>query len=137
MGLLIGLIGTTKVVPFHKALGIELVLDAVGVLLDYGVGEDFGGYALDYGFCRLGGEAFSEGEGEVFALAGALDSGEVHLAECILDGLALRVENRGLQSYVDMSLHFRDYSSSCGWVVVVPHAAPLEITLLKESSKDD
>ena len=88
------------------SLGRALFLYAVCVLFDDGVGEDFFGDALDLGAGGLGGEAVGEGEGEVLALAHRGDLGKADLAQGVLDGLALGIQDRCLQRDIDMCRHY-------------------------------
>jgi hypothetical protein len=53
----------------------------------------------------LGAERVIERKREVFALAHSGNLGKTDLAECIVDGLALRIEDRCLQRDIDMRLH--------------------------------
>jgi len=73
-----------------------LFFDAVGVFLNNGVGEDLAGDALDFSTCGVGMEAFGKRKGEVLALAHGGDIGITDLAESVVDGLALGVEDRCL-----------------------------------------
>ena len=82
-----------------------LFLYAVRKLFDNGVGEDFAGDALDQGAGGVCGEAISEGKREILALANRADVSESDLAEGVLDGLALRIQDRCLQRDIDMCLH--------------------------------
>ena len=50
-------------------------------------------------------EAVGERKREIFALAHGGDIGKPDLAEGVVDGLALRVEDRCLQRDIDMRLH--------------------------------
>ena len=50
-------------------------------------------------------KSVGEREREVFALAHGGDIGKSDLAESVVDGLALRVEDRCLQRDIDMRLH--------------------------------
>jgi len=70
-----------------------LFLYAVCELFDHGVGEDLFGDALDEGFGGFGREAIGEGKCEILALADGGDVGEADFAECVVDGLALGVED--------------------------------------------
>ena len=82
-----------------------LFLYAVGVFFDDGVGEDFFGDALDLGAGGFGGEAVSQRKREILALAHRRYLCESDLAQRVLDGLALRVQDRCLQRDIDMRLH--------------------------------
>ena len=53
----------------------------------------------------VGGLAFGQGEGEVLALADGGDASEADFAQCVLDGLALGVQDGCLQRDIDMCLH--------------------------------
>jgi hypothetical protein len=83
-----------------------LFLYAVGELFDYGVGEDFAGDALDLGAGGLRRQAVGERKGEILALAHGGDVCKPDLVEGILDGLALRIEDRRLQRDIDIRLHY-------------------------------
>ena len=83
----------------------QLLLDAIGVFLNDGVGEDFASDALDFCASGVGVETFGERKREVFALAHGGDIGETDLAKSVVDGLALRVEDRCLWRDIDMRLH--------------------------------
>ena len=87
-------------------IGQGLFLDAVCVLFDDRIGEDFGGDALNLGAGSLGGEPIGEGKREILALPHGSHLGKTDLAQGILDGLALRIEDRCLQRDIDMRLHF-------------------------------
>ena len=54
----------------------------------------------------VGGQAIGEGKREILALADRGDLCKSDLAQGILDGLALRVENGSLQRDIDMCLHY-------------------------------
>lgn len=83
----------------------SLFLNAVRELFDDGVGKDLAGNALDQGF-RIGGrQAICEGKREILALANGFNLRESYLAKGVVNGLTLRIEHRGLQRNVDMSLH--------------------------------
>ena len=82
-----------------------LILDPVGVLLDYGVGEDLAGDAFDLGASGAGLEAIGERKHEILALAHGSDIGKTDLAESVVDGLALGIEDRCLWRDIDMRLH--------------------------------
>jgi len=79
---------------------------AEGELFDDGVGEDLAGDAFDFGAGGLDVDAVFEGEEEVLALADVGDAPVFHAAKSIGDGLALGVEDRAFESYVDVSLHY-------------------------------
>lgn len=74
----------------------RLILDVVGEFFDDGIGEDFAGDALDLGAGFFGGERVGQSEGEVLALTDGGDAGEADLAQSVVDGLALRIEDRCL-----------------------------------------
>lgn len=86
---------------FLSSLGFDLV----GELFDDGIGEDFAGDALDFGAGGVWSEGVIEGEEEVFALADGGYALVVHAGEGVADGLALGVEDGGLERDVDMCLH--------------------------------
>jgi len=82
-----------------------LLLDAVGVFLDDGIGEDLACDALDFGAGGVGVQAVGERKCEVFALTHGGDIGKTDLAKSVVDRLSLRIEDRCLQRDVDMRLH--------------------------------
>jgi hypothetical protein len=82
-----------------------LLLDPVGELFDDGVAEDVASDAFDFGIGGVGGKGAVEGEEEVFALADIGYALIVHAGEGVADGLALGVEDGGLERDVDMCLH--------------------------------
>ena len=88
-----------------RTRGTQLVLNAVRELFDYRVGEDFAGDALNLSFGIGGRQAICQRKGEILALADCFNLRESDLAEGIVYGLTLRIEDRGLQRNVDMSLH--------------------------------
>jgi len=86
--------------------GRGLFLYAVRELFDDRVGENLAGDALHIGAGRLKRKAIGERNREILALAHRSDIREPDLAQGILDGLALRIQNRSLQRDVDMRLHY-------------------------------
>src|SRR5580692_2171660 len=82
-----------------------LVLNAIRELFNNGVGENFPGNALNLGASIGGSKAIGEGEGEILALADGFHLCETDLAQGVVNRLPLRIQNRGLQRNVDMSLH--------------------------------
>jgi hypothetical protein len=80
----------------HRQNGerISLFLNAVCEFFDNRVGEDFFGDALDIGLGLVGSEAVGEGKGEILALTDCVDAAKADLAEGVLDGLTLGVEDR-------------------------------------------
>jgi len=83
-----------------------LFLNAVCEFLDNGIREDFAGDSFDLGTGRIGSEAISQRKSEILALANRGNVRKADLAEGILDGLALWIEDRCLQSDIDMRLHY-------------------------------
>ena len=85
----------------------ESGLEAEGVFLDDGVGEDLVGDAFDFlpGCCGIGGEGVFESEQEVLSLADIGDAVVLHAAERAGDGLALGIEHGPLESDIHMRLH--------------------------------
>jgi len=81
--------------------------EAEGVFLDYRVGEDFAGDALEFllGRGRVGGEGVFKGEQEVLSLADIGDAVVLHAAERAGDGLALSIEHGPLECDIHMRLH--------------------------------
>jgi len=83
----------------------RLLFDLVGVFLDDGIGEDFAGDALDLGTSSVGPEAVGQRKRKILALAHGGHIGKSDFAESVVDGLALRVEDRCLGGDIDMRLH--------------------------------
>lgn len=83
----------------------RLAFDAEGKLFDDGVGQNLGGDALDLCFRGFGVDSVFKGEEEILSLADVADAFVLHATECIGDGLALSIEDRSFESYIDMSLH--------------------------------
>jgi hypothetical protein len=80
--------------PFEE--GCALFVYTVCEFFDDGVGEDFAGDALDLGAGGLGLEPISKRQSEIFALANGGNVAESDLAQGIVDGLALWIEDRCL-----------------------------------------
>ena len=98
-----------------------LFLNAIRVLFDDGVGEDFAGDALNLFANGAGREPLVKRESEILALPHSGHIGKPDLAQGIVDGLALRVQDRCLQRDIDMCLHYprlyKDHSrlAGSGW----------------------
>src|SRR6185437_61213 len=71
-----------------------LFLDAVGEFLDHGVGQYIAGDLLDLGAGVLGAYAVGKGKHEILALAHSVHLAESDLAQRVVNGLALRIEDR-------------------------------------------
>src|ERR1035441_5999934 len=82
-----------------------LCLYAVREFLDHRVGEHLAGDALHLGARRLRAQPFGQRKREIFALAHSGYLRKSDLAQGVLDGLALRIQDRGLQRDIDMRLH--------------------------------
>ena len=81
-----------------------LRFQAVGVLLDDWVDEDFAGDAVNlYGGLLL--REVLQGEEEVLALANVLDALVFHATERVCDGLALGVEDGAFEGDEDVGFH--------------------------------
>ena len=87
------------------AAGCGLFLNAVGIFFDDWVGQHIACDALDLGAGGLGGRAVGQGKLEIFALANSRNLSKSELAQGIVNGLALRIQDRCLQSDIDMRLH--------------------------------
>jgi hypothetical protein len=85
---------------------VPLFLYAVCELFDDGVSEHFAGDALHLGAGGVGGEAAGERKGEILALADSSYIRKADLSQSVVDGLALRVQDRCLERDIDMSLHY-------------------------------
>ena len=117
----------------------RLFLNAIRVLFYNGVGQDFAGDPLNLltrGRCR---KALIQREGEVFALADGSDIAKPYLAQSIVDGLALRVQDRCLQRDIDMCLHhprlYKDRSEPAGSGCLVEAHYPVPASSLDSSSR--
>ena len=64
------------------------------------------GDSLNFFFRRSSIERVVEIQHKKFTLAYVFHALVLHLFECVLDGLALGVEHRPFQCYIDMSLHY-------------------------------
>jgi hypothetical protein len=84
----------------------SLFLYSICIFFDHRVGENLGCDSLNMGAGGFGGEAIGKREGEILALAHGGNFRETYLAQGVLDGLALRIEDRSLQRDIDMRLHF-------------------------------
>lgn len=78
---------------------------AVCVLFNHGVDEDFAGDALDFALGFRGSQRSVESEYEILALANVLDATILHLGQRFVDGLSLRIEDGAAEHHVDMGLH--------------------------------
>jgi hypothetical protein len=83
----------------------RLVFELVRVLFDHRIGEDFARDALNFSTSGVGPQTVGERQLEVLALAHCGHVGIADLAQGIVDGLALRVQDRCLERDVDMCLH--------------------------------
>lgn len=83
----------------------ELFLYAVCVLFDYGVGENLPRDAVDLGLRHFGSEPIVQSQREILALPHGGDFAVSDLAQGVLDGLALGIQDRCLEGDVDMGLH--------------------------------
>ncbi len=90
----------------HRHFGI-LFLNAIGKLFDHGVGEHFAGDPLDLSPRRINCESVRQSQCKVFALAHGSYGRKSDLAQSVLDGLALRIEDRSFQRDIDMGLHYQ------------------------------
>jgi hypothetical protein len=88
----------------------DSVQDFEAKFLNNGIGQHLFGNALDFPLGLIAGQTF-ERQNEKFALADFLNAGVPQRRERSLNGLALRVENRGLQHYPDVCFHLRNYIS--------------------------
>jgi hypothetical protein len=84
----------------------DLFLYAVCEFFDNGIGEDFAGNALNLRPRGLLIEIICKRQSEILALADSRDVCESDLSKCVVDGLALRIEDGSLQRNVDMRLHY-------------------------------
>ena len=85
--------------------GTGSIFQFVSKFLDNRIGEHFAGNALHFGFDLVLLEARLQSQEKILALAYVLYSLVVHLLQRALNGLALRIKNRGLESDVNVSLH--------------------------------
>jgi hypothetical protein len=83
----------------------QLVFEMKGKFLDDRIGEDFAGNALNLGTGCSGIELAPKLYDKVFALTDIFDSLVLHLHQCVVNSLSLRIEDSLLECYVDMSLH--------------------------------
>ena len=74
------------------------------VVFDHGIGQQALAHLFDGGF-RLGGVAFGQIQFNELALTDIVDAGEAERAESVLNRLALRIENTGLERDVDFGFH--------------------------------
>src|ERR1035437_6264409 len=84
-----------------------LFLNAICKLFDYRVGEHFASDPLDLGPRRINCEPVRQSQCKVFALAHGSYGRKSDLAQSVLDGLALRIEDRSFQRDIDMGLHYQ------------------------------
>jgi len=82
-----------------------LFLYAVRKLFDHRVREHLAGNALDHGAGGLGREPIVKQKREILALAHCGYIRKSDLAQGVVDGLALRIEDRSFQCDMDMRLH--------------------------------
>ena len=90
----------------EHALGQKpLFFEPVGKFFDDWIGEHVLGNLFDLSLGAAGIEGIVEGNDEVFSLPNVPNAFILHLLERTMDGLSLRIQDRGLQRDVDMSLH--------------------------------
>src|SRR6516165_11059348 len=82
----------------------SLIHQIDGVVLDHGIGQEFGAHGLDAGL-RLGAVRLGELQLDVFALPDILYPGEAESAKRMGDGAALGIENAVLEGDMDLRLH--------------------------------
>src|SRR5271154_6065682 len=82
-----------------------LFLNAVSKFLDHRICQNLAGNALHLRLSISGREAVGQRKREILALADARYAGKSDLAQSILDGLPLWIEDRRFQRDIDMSLH--------------------------------
>ena len=91
---------------------VGLLFELVGELFDDRVGEHLSRNPLNFGFRCFAGQCAVEVQDEIFALADVFYALVLHLLECAVDGLSLRIEDSALQRNVDIGLHMADYKGT-------------------------
>lgn len=97
-----------------------LAFEFVGEFLDYRIGENLASDPLHLGFGHFLLNRWVKGEDEVLALANVCHALVIHLFQSSLDGFALGVENRSLESDVDVGFHWLsriDYTGGPGSII--------------------
>ncbi|CCG40218.1 hypothetical protein PHAMO_190027 [Magnetospirillum molischianum DSM 120] len=81
-----------------------LVRQIDSVILDHCVGEQAAAHGLDR-FAGFGGIGFIDVEFDQLALADVVDAEKAERGQRVLDGLALGIEDTGLEGYEDFGFH--------------------------------